>query len=78
MDEPKVAQKSPIVVEVEPGKHAWCACGRSSKQPYCDGSHLGTGIQPLMEEVLEKKTVAWCGCKNSDDAPFCDGTHADL
>lgn len=25
----------------------WCTCGLSRKQPWCDGSHKGTGFKPL-------------------------------
>ena len=78
MKEPKVAQKSPYVLDVEPGKYAWCACGLSSKQPFCDGSHKGTEFTPNIEEITESKKVAWCGCKNSKNGSFCDGTHAKL
>ena len=78
MQEPKVAQKSPIVENVKPGKYYWCACGRSSSQPFCDGSHKGTGITPQLVEVGEEKRVAWCACKNSGNKPFCDGTHKSL
>jgi CDGSH iron-sulfur domain-containing protein 3 len=78
MDKPKVAQNFPYVLDVEPGKYAWCACGRSSTQPYCDGSHKGTSFTPTIEEVTEAKKIAWCGCKNSANGPFCDGTHAKL
>ena len=29
-----------IAIEVEQGKsYFWCSCGKSSKQPFCDGSH---------------------------------------
>jgi CDGSH-type Zn-finger protein len=35
MAEPVVAQPFPYYVEVEEGKtYKWCACGRSSKQPF--------------------------------------------
>jgi len=27
MPEPKIAQKSPYVLDLEPGRYAWCACG---------------------------------------------------
>ena len=74
----KIAQKSPYVMEVEPGTHAWCACGNSANQPYCDGSHKGTGFKPVVEKVEESKKVAWCGCKQTGTPPFCDGTHKDL
>ena len=37
---PIVAQKAPYGVEVEAGKtYYWCTCGRSAKQPFCDGTH---------------------------------------
>ena len=78
MAEPKIAQKKPYVMEVEAGTYAWCACGRSDDQPFCDGSHKGTGLKPVVEKIEEKKNVAWCGCKQTGNAPFCDGTHSDL
>jgi len=78
MNKPKIAQKSPYVLDVEPGKYAWCACGLSNKQPYCDGSHKGTNFSPIIEEIKEAKKVAWCGCKNSNNKPYCDGTHTKL
>ena len=79
MSEPVVAQKSPLAVEVEAGKsYWWCACGRSQNQPFCDGSHKGTGFAPKKADITEARTVAWCGCKHSKNAPFCDGTHSTL
>lgn len=78
MEKPKIAQNSPFVIEVEAGKYAWCSCGQSSKQPYCDGSHKGTSFTPIIEQIDNKKTVAWCGCKNNVSGPFCDGSHAKL
>lgn len=80
MSEPKVAQKGPYVREEQPGKKAWCACGQSQNQPFCDGAHnrLNTGMRPMMVEVTEAKKVAWCGCKHSANKPFCDGSHNKL
>lgn len=78
MDKPKIAQKMPYVLDMEPGKYYWCACGQSSNQPYCDGSHQGTEFTPIEEEITEAKKVAWCGCKHSGNKPFCDGAHAKL
>jgi len=78
MEKPNIAQKTPYVMELEPGKYAWCACGQSKNQPYCDGSHQGTSFAPIIEEITEAKTVAWCGCKMSGNKPFCDGTHGKI
>ena len=76
MAEPKIAQTGPYVMEMEPGKYAWCACGQSEKQPFCDGSHRrGTDFRPIIEEIKEKRVVAWCGCKRSRKKPHCDGSH---
>ena len=73
-----IAQKFPIVLDAEPGDYWWCACGRSATQPFCDGSHKGTGISPMKFTLDEKKRVAWCACKHSAHAPTCDGSHKHL
>ena len=78
MSEPLIAQKSPFVQKVEPGAYYWCTCGRSQGQPFCDGSHKGTGFAPLKTDLTAAKTVAWCGCKHSKNPPFCDGNHSRL
>ena len=75
-DEPVVAQTGPYPVEVEEGKrYFWCTCGRSEKQPFCDGSHKGTSFQPQAFVAEASGTVNLCGCKGTDDGPFCDGSH---
>ena len=76
---PIIAQKAPYAVEVEAGKtYFWCACGRSAKQPFCDGSHKQTTLTPLKFTAEESKRVFLCGCKQTANAPFCDGTHKSL
>lgn len=65
----------PFVMEAAPRRYAWCSCGASQKQPFCDGSHGSTGMFPVIVEITETKTVAWCGCKVSGTKPFCDGSH---
>ena len=77
MTDPVIAQKSPIPVEVEEGKnYFWCTCGKSSKQPFCDGSHQGTGIEPLGFVADRSGKRGLCGCKGTATPPFCDGTHS--
>ena len=78
MEKPKIAQKTPYVQDVEPGKYYWCACGQSNNQPFCDGSHKGTEFTPDEVEITEEKKVAWCGCKHSKNGAFCDGSHAKI
>jgi CDGSH-type Zn-finger protein len=78
MSDPKVAATRPAVIELEAGKYYWCQCGRSEKQPFCDGSHAGTDLGPLKVELSEKKRVALCQCKHTANPPFCDGTHSGL
>lgn len=75
-EEPIVAQSGPYQVELEEGKaYFYCHCGRSKKQPFCDGSHKGTDIEPLRFEAECSGTFNLCGCKSTDDEPFCDGSH---
>lgn len=79
MTEPEVAAKEPYSVNVEVGKkYFWCACGRSANQPFCDGSHAGTGFAPIKYEATKSRTVFFCGCKHSGNKPLCDGTHNTL
>jgi len=79
MAEPVIAQKGPYPVQLEAGRsYMWCACGRSATQPFCDGSHAGSGIAPIHFHAAETKTEYLCGCKHTKNKPFCDGTHSRL
>ncbi|MBI3534124.1 MAG: CDGSH iron-sulfur domain-containing protein [Deltaproteobacteria bacterium] len=78
MDTPKTAQTFPATVELEPGKHAWCACGLSQQQPFCDGTHKSTDFHPVKFIITEKKQVVLCQCKQTKNPPYCDGTHSSL
>jgi len=76
MAEAIVAQRGPFPVDVVAGKsYFWCACGRSKKQPFCDGSHKDTGFSPVQFKADADKTVYFCGCKHTGEQPMCDGTH---
>jgi CDGSH-type Zn-finger protein len=74
----KIAEKSPLMMEMQPGTYFWCACGKSSNQPFCDGSHKGSEFTPKEVKIEEVQSVFWCRCKQTDNPPFCDGTHNKL
>lgn len=79
MDQPEIAGRAPITVEVEAGKsYWWCACGRSKTQPFCDGSHNGTPFEPIEYKAEATKRVVFCTCKRSQKKPLCDGSHKTL
>ncbi|MFV0280896.1 MAG: CDGSH iron-sulfur domain-containing protein [Rhodoblastus sp.] len=79
MSQPVIAQKAPVPVEVEAGKtYHWCSCGKSARQPFCDGSHKGSDFSPLAWTAPETKTVYMCACKHTKKSPLCDGAHKAL
>jgi CDGSH-type Zn-finger protein len=79
MTSPVIASKTPLPVDVEAGKsYWWCTCGKSAKQPFCDGSHTGTEFTPLKYDADKTGKVWFCGCKHTAKAPLCDGSHKNL
>lgn len=80
MEKGKIAGKSPIAVDVEAGKnYAWCTCGESTNQPFCDGKHKGGAFTPNVMKAEESKTIYFCTCKQtSNPSGFCDGTHSKI
>ena len=80
MEIPTTTQKNPYKVEVEKGKtYYWCACGLSSKQPFCDGTHKKEGkFKSIKYLAEESKEMFFCGCKTTKHPPFCDGSHSRL
>ncbi len=76
MNEPVIASRKPYLTAVQAGKaYYWCACGKSAKQPFCDGSHKDTGFEPVKFVPEEDGELLFCGCKRTGAAPICDGSH---
>jgi CDGSH iron-sulfur domain-containing protein 3 len=79
MTEPVIAQRSPYPVDVQAGRtYYWCACGKSARQPFCDGSHKGSEFTPIAYTADQTARVWFCGCKHSAQKPLCDGSHSKL
>ncbi|XP_027554714.1 CDGSH iron-sulfur domain-containing protein 3, mitochondrial [Neopelma chrysocephalum] len=76
--QPAIAAKEPFPVELKAGKtYAWCSCGHSKRQPFCDGSHkkAAPGMSSLRFTPQEDGPAWLCGCKRTQNPPYCDGTH---
>ncbi|MBO6836083.1 MAG: CDGSH iron-sulfur domain-containing protein [Alphaproteobacteria bacterium] len=74
-----IPAKTPFPVQVEQGRtYLWCACGRSSSQPFCDGTHAGTGEAPIRYTAERSRLVYFCGCRLSSRGPLCDGSHSKI
>lgn len=79
MEKGKVAGNVPKMIELEMGEtYAWCACGKSANQPWCNGAHQGSSFNPTVFTVEESKTAALCMCKQTSNPPYCDGSHMHL
>jgi CDGSH iron-sulfur domain-containing protein 3 len=78
MSQPVIAARVPAMLDLAAGSYWWCRCGRSKKQPFCDGAHQGTEFSPLEFKLTEARKVALCQCKHTANAPHCDGTHTKL
>ena len=76
MTTPVRASDTPYAIDVEQGKdYYWCSCGKSARQPFCDGSHKDSGMAPMKYTAAQAGTVYFCGCKASANSPLCDGSH---
>lgn len=76
---PTIANRKGYYHAVKAGRrYLWCSCGRSASQPFCDGSHAGTGFLPVAFKAERDEDVIFCGCKHTGTGPFCDGTHSNL
>ncbi len=79
MPEPLIAKRKPCLETVQAGKkYFWCSCGRSAKQPFCDGSHKGTEFTPVEFVAQADGEILFCACKHTRTPPFCDGSHNNL
>ena len=79
MSERAIGGRAPLPIEVKTGEeYWWCACGRSKEQPFCDGSHEGTGFEPMQYIAMETRRVFFCTCKRTSNMPLCDGSHKEL
>ncbi len=79
MSKAHIAAKEPKEVKLEAGKtYAWCACGLSESQPFCDGSHMKGDLKPKIFKAKKDESAWLCQCKQTGNAPFCDGTHNSL
>ena len=64
MSSPYIADTKPRPVELKAGDTVWwCTCGRSEKQPFCDGSHPGTEFCPMEFKVLNDDRFFFCNFK---------------
>lgn len=78
-EQPKIAAKKSCEVELEAGKtYFFCTCGRSEKQPFCDGSHAGTSFSSHKFTAEKDGKAYLCLCKHTKKPPFCDGSHKHL
>lgn len=71
-----------------------CRCGKSKKQPYCDGIHRMSGFESSDTfeckitnitvvkngplNIKGEENISLCRCGASENKPFCDGIHASL
>ena len=79
MEKPNVAGTTPQMEKLEEGKnYAWCACGLSNNQPWCNGAHKASGMSPLFFKAEKTMQGAMCLCKQTKNPPYCDGSHNSL
>lgn len=51
--------QGPDIKTLTPGTtYAWCSCGQSENQPWCNGAHRGSDQQPVVFKAESEKPVA--------------------
>ena len=79
MEKAKAVGITPNIIEQEEGKtYAWCACGKSENQPWCNGAHADSEFTPNVFKAEKSKDTAICMCKQTKNPPYCDGSHMNL
>ncbi|MGY5450950.1 glutamate synthase-related protein [Agarivorans sp. MS3-6] len=74
-----IADNKPKKVSLVKGdQYYFCSCGRSKSQPFCDGSHAGTGLKPKAFTAEQSGDAYLCACKTTSNSPFCDGSHKQI
>ena len=69
--------KAPIAIAVSAGNdYWWCTRGNNAKQPFCDGSHKGSGKGPYKYTATADATLWFCVCKKTGNRPLCDGSYS--
>jgi len=68
-------KKAPLKTTLQPGKYLYCACGKSADNPFCNGSHHGTGMKPVFFEIQKERKISLCTCKQTKTPPYCDNSH---
>jgi len=71
--QPVIAQRTPCIVEIDPGTVYKCQCGRSKTLPFRDGSHTGTMFSPMEIYFEEKNRMAFCGSSRQKRLPSATG-----
>ncbi len=70
------AKESTIYDHTRSGGLLLVGMRRIGKRTFCDGSHIGSGKEPLIFEVAATRKAALCTCQRTKSAPYCDGARA--